>query len=228
MMHRAPAIADNSPIMSLESAFSTVESEVAERIRRAILSGQLPPGTRMRQAELAERMSISITPVRTALRQLAAEGLIEIEPRRTVTVHQPSPTELAEIYEIRALLEPACMKKVVKRISDADLQLVEERVAAMDASTDVHEWDVLNREFHAILIHASESPRLSAVLMNLLSLATIGMRASGVLTPERMREANEEHHGMLKACRDRDPDAARTMTLKHLRTSMKLAETSGK
>jgi DNA-binding GntR family transcriptional regulator len=172
-------------------------------------------------------MSISITPIRTALRQLAAEGLIEIEPRRTVSVHQPSPAELAETYEIRALLEPDCMKKSVKRITDSDLAFVEERVAAMDAGPDVREWDVLNREFHAVLINASDSPRLIAILMNLLSLATIGMRASGVLTEERMREANEEHHAMLAACHDRDPDAARAMTLKHLRTSRKLAETSG-
>lgn len=218
----------DTPLASFDSAFTTVESEVAERIRRAILTGELLPGTRMRQAELAERMSISITPIRTALRQLAAEGLIEIEPRRTVQVHQPSAAELAEIYEIRALLEPACMKKSVKRISEEDLAYVEERVEAMDASPDLREWDVQNREFHAALINASGSPRLIAILTNLLSLATIGMRASGVLTPGRMREANEEHRAMLAACRDHDPDAARAMTLKHLRTSMKLAETSGK
>jgi DNA-binding GntR family transcriptional regulator len=225
MMHQA-TVGEGTAFYS--AGFSTVESVVAERIRRAILSGELPPGTRMRQAELAERMSISITPIRTALRQLAAEGLLEIEPRRTVSVHQPTAAELAEIYEMRALLEPACMKKAAKQISDADLAYLEQQVAQMDAAPGVREWDVLNREFHAVLINASNSPRLSATLINLLSLATIGMRASGVLTEDRIREANEEHHAMLVACRNRDPEAARAMTLKHLRSSMKLAEASGK
>jgi DNA-binding GntR family transcriptional regulator len=225
MMHQA-TVGEATAFYS--AGFSTVESVVAERIRRAILSGELEPGTRMRQAELAERMSISITPIRTALRQLAAEGLLEIEPRRTVSVHQPTAVELAEIYEMRALLEPAAMKKAAKQISDADLAYLDEKVAQMDSASGVREWDIFNREFHAVLINASNSPRLSATLINLLSLATIGMRASGVLTENRIREANEEHRAMLAACRDRDPEAARAMTLKHLRSSLKLAEASAK
>ena len=220
-------LTDPVPTTALDPIFSTVESAVADRIRRAILTGEMPPGTRMRQAELAERMAISITPIRTALRQLAAEGLLHIEPRRTVSVHQPTREEMNEIYEIRAWLEPNCMEKAVTHITDADLARAEDRVEAMSTMPQASEWDVLNREFHVLLINASGSPRLAGILINLLSLASIGMRASGLLSVERMREANEEHRLMLEACRDRDPEAAHAMTLQHLRSSMRLAAASG-
>lgn len=212
---------------AFDSTFTTVESEVADRIRRAILTGELMPGTRMRQAELAERMSISITPIRAALRQLAVEGLLHIEPRRTVSVHQPSREELNEIYMIRGLLEPACMATAATRIGDAELDRAEQFATAMNAHPSPREWDVLNREFHVLLIHASGSPRLTAILTNLLSLATLGMRVSGVLSERRMREANGEHRLLLAAFRDRDPSAVRKMTLAHLRSSQRQAADSG-
>jgi DNA-binding GntR family transcriptional regulator len=212
---------------ALEGSFTTVESAVTDRVRRAILTGELAPGTRMRQAELAERMSISITPIRAALRQLAAEGLLNVEPRRTVSVHRPSAEELREVYEIRALLEPVTMKKAARRISDEELARAETFLDAMEKAGDPATWDVLNRDFHALLITSSGSRRLAEILINLLSLSTIGIRASGLLTEERVREANEEHRLMLAACRDRDADAARAMTLRHLRASRKLADASG-
>jgi DNA-binding GntR family transcriptional regulator len=218
MMH--PPIQSPSPT-ALDSTFSTVESEVVDRIRRAILTGELPPGTRMRQAELAERMSISITPIRTALRQLAVEGLVHVDPRKTVSVHQPSPEELDEIYMLRGLLEPACMAKAAVRMTEAELTRAQELVDAMDARPNARQWDVLNREFHVLLINASGSPRLTGILINLLGLASIGMRVTGVLSDERMREANDEHRRLLAACRDRDEEAARDMTLTHLRSSMR-------
>lgn len=212
---------------ALEGSFTTVESAVTDRVRRAILTGELAPGTRMRQAELAERMSISITPIRAALRQLAAEGLLNVEPRRTVSVHRPSAEELREVYEIRVLLEPVTMKKAAKRISDEELARAEELLGAMERAGEPSTWVVLNRDFHALLTTASGSARLAEILVNLLSLATIGIKNSGVLSEDRLREANEEHRLMLAACRTRDADAARAMTLRHLRASRKLADASG-
>ena len=212
---------------ALELSFTTVEAAVTDRVRRAILMGELPPGTRMLQADLAERMAISITPIRAALRQLAAEGLIHIEPRRTVAVHRPSVEELKEAFEIRALLEPASMKKAAKRITEEELARAQSVLDAMDDAETPGEWDVSNRDFHAVLIGASRSPRLASITVNLLSLATLGLRTLGVLTPERMQLANEEHRRMLAACRARDPEAARAMTLEHLRSSRKLTAANG-
>jgi DNA-binding GntR family transcriptional regulator len=98
----------------------------------------------------------------------------------------------------------------------------------MDAAETTGEWDVLNRDFHALLVEASDSPRLTTIMLNLLSLATIGIRSANVLTAERMREANEEHRQILDACRARDPEAARAMTLKHLRSTRRLTVDAGR
>ena len=219
MMHRPPRMVLAT---TFELSFTTVEAAVTDQVRRAILSGELPPGTRMLQGELAERMSISITPIRAALRQLAAEGLIHIDPHRAVSVHTPTPAELREVFEIRVLLEPVSVKKAAKRITEQELARAEEILDAMDAAETTGEWDVLNRDFHALLVNASGSARLTKMMLDLLSLATIGIRNAGVLSADRMREANEEHRRILAACRARDPEAARAMTLKHLQSTRKL------
>jgi DNA-binding GntR family transcriptional regulator len=213
---------------TLQLSVSTVEAAVTARVRRAILTGELPPGTRMLQAELAGRMDVSITPIRAALRNLAAEGLINIEAFRAVSVHRPSAEELREVYEIRTLLEPVAVKKAAKQITEAEMATAEGLLAGMDAAETTGEWDVLNRDFHALLIAASNSPRLETILVDLLSLATIGIRAANVLTPERMREANEEHRQILAACAARDQEAARAMTLKHLRTTRRITVEAGR
>lgn len=212
----------------LDLSVSTVEAAVTDRVRRAILTGELPPGTRMLQAELAARMAVSITPIRAALRHLAAEGLIRIEARRAVSVHSPSAEELREIYEIRTLLEPVSVKKAAKKITEAELQAAEALLDGMDAAETTGEWDVLNRDFHALLVSASGSPRMTTIMLNLLSLATIGIRSADVLTDERMREANEEHREILAACRDRDPEAARAMTMKHLQSTRRMTAEAGR
>jgi DNA-binding GntR family transcriptional regulator len=206
--------------------FTTIEAEITDRVRRAILRGELRPGMSVPQGELAEQFAVSITPVRAALRQLAAEGLINIEPFRAVSVHQPTPDELREVYEIRVLLEPAVTSKAAKLISDEALDEAEKLLERMEGSADARDWDVLNRDFHAAVVSGANTPRLVGNVLNLLGLATLGIRASGVLTQERMREANEEHREILRACRARDAERARSMTLRHLRTSRKLA--SGK
>jgi len=181
----------------------------------------------MLQGELAERMSISITPIRAALRRLATEGLIHIDPHRAVTVHTPSADELREVFEIRVLLEPVSVKKAAKRMTEQELVRAEQLLDAMDAAQTTGEWDVLNRDFHALLVTASGSARLTKIMLDLLSLATIGIRNAGVLSGDRMREANEEHRRILAACRARDPEAARAMTMKHLQSTRRLTVEGG-
>jgi DNA-binding GntR family transcriptional regulator len=207
---------------------ATLEAAVTDRVRRAILMGELPPGTRMLQGELAERMAVSITPIRAALRQLAMEGLVHIEARRTVAVHRPTPDELAEVYEIRLLLEPVAVKKAATRITQTELERAEGLLDGMDAAETTGEWDVLNRDFHALLMEAAGSPRMTTIMLSLLSLATIGIRSANVLTPERTREANVEHREILAACRAGDPEAARAMTLKHLHSTRKFTTDQGR
>src|ERR1700759_5316261 len=94
---------------------------VTERLRDMIKSHELPAGTRLRQAEFAERFGVSTTPVREAFVALAREGLVTQDPHRGVVVFEPSLQELDEIYEIRIALEPLATEIAAKQLSEDDL-----------------------------------------------------------------------------------------------------------
>lgn len=84
----------------------TAQENVLQYLRHAIVSGRLPPGTRLVQAELAATLNISVTPIREALRELGAIGLVDLDPFRGAVVHTPTLAELEDIFEIRAALLP--------------------------------------------------------------------------------------------------------------------------
>jgi DNA-binding GntR family transcriptional regulator len=199
--------------------FRTAEAAVAGELRRAILAGDLAPGARLLQADLAEYLQMSITPIRSALKELSAEGLIRIEPHRSVVVHDPSEDELREVHHLRLLLEPSCMAKTAELITEAQLADAEAILDAMDAELDPRPWSVLNRDFHACLVQASCSPRLAATLVNLLSLSALHIRKALPNNRVRMRGAAAEHRAMLVACKARDRVGARSATSKHLMSS---------
>ncbi len=206
--------------------FRTVEEAVANRIRRAILIGDLPPGTRILQADLAERMGTSITPIRAALRQLAGEGLIQIEPQRSVLVHKPTAGELSEIYEIRLLIEPSSVAKTAAAITLEDLETAAKILDRMEKEEDLGEWCILNRDFHALLVRASRAPRMTTIMTNLLSLSAMHNLISFSRSPHRMRQADQEHRRILAACRAHDPQRAQDMALKHLESSRRVGKDS--
>src|SRR5437870_2526894 len=112
----------NNPLpLLLERHHRTAQAHIVERLRQEILSGRIPPGTRLTQAELAKRMETSTTPVREAVRELSAEGLVRISPHREVIVHEPTRLELEEIYELRVLLEPLSVIKAAKIITPSQV-----------------------------------------------------------------------------------------------------------
>ena len=94
---------------------------VAEKLRRLIQSGEIAPGSRLRQNELAERFGVSTTPVREAFAELAREGIVRLDAHRGATVFRPSLDELIEIYEIRGALEPLATELAAARATDDEL-----------------------------------------------------------------------------------------------------------
>src|ERR1700712_4920 len=111
----------------------TSSLRVSEELREAILSGEFGPGERLRTAMLATRFGSSRTPVREALVQLEGEGLVDIEPRRGALVRSFASTDLIDLYEIRALLEPAAAARAALRASANQLARLTEIVALSDA-----------------------------------------------------------------------------------------------
>ena len=215
---RVPAYSDDGPI------HRTAQAAVAERLRREILAGQLKPGARLLQAAVAERMRTSTTPVREAMRELAGEGLLDVDPHRGVIVHEPTAEELEEIYEIRVLLEPASIAKTVRLISEKELAAVERLLERMEADKDPGTWANLNRDFHALLSRAARAPLLSSVLSNLRNRSAIYVAMSLQEYPERLEVGNREHRALVEACREREAEGAAEVVKQHLESTVRLAE----
>jgi DNA-binding GntR family transcriptional regulator len=197
---------------------STAHQSVTGLVRLAIISGDLAAGTRLVQSELAQRMRVSTTPIREALRELTTEGLVDFDPFRGAIVHTATLDELLDVYEIRKNLVPLSVARGVPRISDKEIAAARALATAMrNASTRV-EWVELNRRLHHLLDGAAGSPPLTSVLGRLADLATlyVNLSVNERGDDHRRTEADEEHDHLLDAYEQRDVPAATALMLTHL------------
>lgn len=199
----------------------TAHQFARETLRRAILSGALVGGTRLVQADIAAQLKVSTTPVREALRDLAADGLILFDPHRGAIVHELDVSELVEVYEIRQALEPLAIRKATGHLSDDELDTAAALQARMDRETDPGAWADLNWQFHALLERAANSPRLLSVVKSMQDTAAIYVGHSLKVEPERIAEGNREHRELLDALRRRDADSAAAILRAHLDATLR-------
>lgn len=195
----------------------TAHEFVRETLRRAILSGEIAGGTRLVQAELAEMLQVSTTPVREALRDLAAEGLIRLDAHRGGVVHEATNEELIEIYDIRKILEPAAMRLAVPKITDDVIDRVQALHEEVVVDPDAFEFVDYNREFHLSIYDAAGSPRLAAILKSLMDASVVYVSANLQRRPEVRGQAMRDHGHILEALRARDVECAAEAILEHIR-----------
>jgi DNA-binding GntR family transcriptional regulator len=203
--------------LRLEAAplFMTLEEYVANKLREAILKGYLKPGEKLDQNEIAELLGVSRSPVRDALRKLAAEGLVQIHPYRGAIVAELSPEELEEIYMLRRVLEGLAARLAVPYLDAERLTVLEEILQAMDETEDADAWIELNYRFHHIIYEAARRPRLLALIDNLRNIVAPYIRQY-ISTPEYRQSAQASHRRILEACVRRDAVAAQRETEEHL------------
>lgn len=194
----------------------TAHQLVRDTLRQAILTGQISGGERLVQAELAQQMRVSTTPVREALRDLAAEGLIRLDAHRGAIVHSPSQSELEEIYRLRQLLEPEIMERAIAHITDEQLEEATRILQRADQEEDPTTWIDLNRQFHRLFTRATHSTRLAAIVESLQDSATLYILVALTRGTRSTDEANAQHWQLLEAVRARDVQAARKVMLAHI------------
>jgi DNA-binding GntR family transcriptional regulator len=200
----------------------TAHELVRDTLRRAILRGTLAGGQRLVQAEIADQLDVSTTPVREALRDLASEGLIRLDAHRGAIVRELDLTEVREIYDLRKLLEPEALRRAAQHITDEELDAAEALQVQMDVETDAGAWADLNREFHATLVKAARSPRLIMILQNLRDSAAPYVGLSLQASDEQRAHANEQHRAMLAALRARDAEAGAQIAVDHLESTVQI------
>lgn len=186
---------------------------VAEAIREMINQGDVGPGSVLRQRDLAARFSVSPTPVREALRRLEAEGLVVNEVHRGATVVRPSDENKAEIYGIRAALEPYAAVLACERATPDDIAAIaalHEQIAAL--APDAPQIVELNRQFHRLIYEASRSALLISLVRQTWSAISGGPQV--VWRPHE--ESVAQHAEMVKALQDRDGERLAELTRVHI------------
>jgi DNA-binding GntR family transcriptional regulator len=211
--------------MDLETASDSaiprqsLTSAVADKLRDQIIRGEIPEGAQLRQDAIATQFQVSRIPVREALRQLDAEGLIAIVPNRGAVVPALSPNDIEELFSIRALLEPEVLKLSIPHLTKDDYSeadaVLRKYVNELRRDDHVSAWGRLNWQFHSILYSRANQPRFMAIIRNVNNNGERYTRLQLYLT-HGMKRANEEHHQILEFCRQRDIVQACKLLREHI------------
>ena len=193
--------------------------EVAERLRLRIFAGELPPGSWIDELKIAEAYGISRTPLREALKVLAAEGLVTMKVRRGAYVTEVSERDLAEVYHLLGLLESDAAAVVARQASlaeQAELQTLHRELdaAARGGPSEQERFFQLNERFHLRLLDMAGNRWRNQMVADLRKVMKLHRRQSLQKTG-RIQESLQEHQDLLEALLRRDPEGARLRMQQH-------------
>lgn len=208
-----------SEVEKLGTAHSPLTRLVADSIRQRIACGALAPGERLVEAHLSAELGVSRMPVREALRSLAAEGMVTIEPRRGASVTVYTPEQVQELVEVRATLEALNARLAARRHDPVQRARLQQMLAAgspLDESSDPAVVQQANTEFHEALAHAAAN----SVLRDLVRM--LRERTAVIFAPHGARRAAqtwEEHSAILRAVIDGDGELAALLAARHVHSA---------
>ena len=183
---------------------------VFEEIRRSILEGDLKPGQRLMEIDLAEKLGVSRTPIREAIRKLELEGLVAIEVRKGAYVAGISVLEMIDILEVRSVLEGLAASLAAKKITEEEIQFLKEVSGKFDQAviennmTNMLEY---NTKFHNIIFEATKNKKLIQMANSLQELV-LRFKVAYFKEYKRARDIPTEHEMIVSAICNRDPVAA--------------------
>lgn len=199
---------------SIQRVKNTAEL-VADALRSAIMQGKLKSGQSLKQDEIARQYDVSKIPVREALVQLQAEGLVKLNPSRGAIVSKLSFAEVEEIYTMRLVLEPLALRRAIPNLTAADFIAAEYILDRIDNEDDLSRWAELNWEFHETLYMPSG---LSRVIQTTRELHNNVARflIFNYLTQNQLVKSQAQHREILELSRKGDADAACALLEDHL------------
>ncbi|MGE0752470.1 MAG: GntR family transcriptional regulator [Variibacter sp.] len=215
-MSSTPAVAPRLIAKGLQHR--TIAAAVVDALRRRILDGKFSAGAQLRQDSLAQEFGVSRIPIREALLQLDAEGLVKILPHRGAVVSALSAAEVTELFALRALLEPRLLRLSAPHLTAADYaeldRILEEYSSALRAH-QVDRWGELNTAFHAALYKHAGQPRTAGIVAALLQNCDRYTRLQLSYTKGR-RRAQTEHAELVRLCRQGDIEGAAALLKTHV------------
>lgn len=192
---------------------------VVEVLRERILSGDIKAGTPLRQSALAAELNVSRIPIREALLQLEAEGLVKFEAHKGATAAQLSSLQVQELFELRALLETDLLAKSIAKMTDQDIENSREMLQQLEESfhhaNSSNLWSDLNTQFHTSLYIAADRPNTMEIVQNLNSNCDRYIRLH-LMQKGGIPRAEQQHQELLSLCEKRDIDGACRVLKEHI------------
>jgi DNA-binding GntR family transcriptional regulator len=201
--------------------------EVAELLRQRIFSRELEPGSWIDELKIAEAYGISRTPLREALKVLAAEGLVTMKVRRGAYVTEVSDRDLADVYHLLSLLESDAAGKVATQATDEQLKELqalhaELELAANPATTDRGRFFELNERFHMRLLEIADNRWSNQMVTDLRKVMKLN-RHNSLLKTGRVSESLQEHRDLMAGLTARDAALTRRCMQDHFRNGLEAA-----
>lgn len=195
---------------------STTAGEVARVLRRRILQGHYAQEQFIRQELIAQELGVSRLPVREALAQLEAEGLVVREKYRGAVVSKLSLGEIGEIYELRMMIEPYLLRHALANMKPADIGLLREIVGRSKECDAVAAWAGLNVDFHRTLYERADKPLAIQLLDNLLMRADRYLKMQRFLSSQTREESDAQHQRILERIAEGDHGGAEAALREHI------------
>lgn len=201
--------------------------EVAEQLRQRIFRRELEPGSWIDELKIAEEFGISRTPLREALKVLAAEGLVTMKVRRGAYVTEVSEKDLADVYHLLSLLESDAAGVVAARASEAELADLADLHAGLEAAAapgqvDRDRFFALNERFHMRLMAIADNRWRDQMVADLRKVMKLN-RHNSLLKSGRIEESLKEHRAIMAAIRQRDAALAMERMRAHFRNGLEAA-----
>ena len=200
---------------------SSLATAVQQEIERAILRGELVPGAKLNEADLAERLGVSRGPVREALRMLETAGLVRQEKNRGAFVRHVALDEAMEIYDLRAMIEESVGRALAGAIAPAQLKSLHALVDSMGRAVkagDADAYHLLNLEFHDRLVEFSGNRKLTSMYRQLINELSL-FRRLNLADAKMMPLSASEHDGIVKAIASGNPERAGRAMREHVTES---------
>lgn len=202
--------------MTLGTTHQPLRSLVLDELRRLVVTGDLPPGTRLVEEGLAERLGVSRNPVREALQTLSAEGFVTLTPRRGAVVSDISVAQAEELFDVRTALETLAARTAARRARPADVARLQSVLDAAREATEAGELDLLaelNTRFHSEVVDVGRNGYLALLVAPMARRVQWVFRAGAI---QRATHSWVEHEGLLRAIADGDEESAAVLAGAHV------------
>jgi DNA-binding GntR family transcriptional regulator len=195
----------------------TLREQIVSSLRESIIRGELDPGQKITEPELAGKLGISRTPIREAFRQLESEGFLTVIPRRGAIVSRMTKKEINDFYEIKSLLEGYAARKAAACATDKDIEKLRKlngQLQVMAERGDVEGYFNKNKEFHSTFISICGNDKLLDIWSNLTRLF-VRFRLNALSVPGRLMDSVTKHREIINALSKGDGPLSEAMVVEH-------------